>query len=147
MGSLVRLLHIKDGPADVKASPHVAVGSGVIDFHAIAAASTHVDLGHRGARRVRDGHVRGGRSQPALAGRPGTRPGAGMSGRVGVIGCGNISKAYAEKIGALPDLELVACADLDRRGRSEFAAPARRPPGAHARGARGASRMWTWCST
>jgi sugar phosphate isomerase/epimerase len=42
MGSLVRLLHIKDGPADVKTSPHVAVGSGVIDFHAIAAASTHV---------------------------------------------------------------------------------------------------------
>jgi len=42
MGSLVRLLHIKDGPADVKTSPHVAVGSGVIDFHAIAAASAHV---------------------------------------------------------------------------------------------------------
>ncbi len=42
MGSLVRMLHIKDGPADVKSSPHVAVGSGVIDFHAIAAAGTHV---------------------------------------------------------------------------------------------------------
>lgn len=36
-----------------------------------------------------------------------------MSGRVGVIGCGNISTAYAEKLTALPDLELVACADLD----------------------------------
>ena len=42
MGPLVRLLHIKDGPADVKTSPHVAVGSGTIDFHAIAAASSHV---------------------------------------------------------------------------------------------------------
>lgn len=36
-----------------------------------------------------------------------------MSGRIGVIGCGVISRAYAEKIKALPDLELVACADLD----------------------------------
>jgi predicted dehydrogenase len=44
-----------------------------------------------------------------------------MSGRVGVIGCGNISKAYAEKIEALPDLELVACADLDQARASEFA--------------------------
>ncbi len=34
-------------------------------------------------------------------------------GRVGVIGCGNISRAYATKLRALPDLELVACADLD----------------------------------
>jgi sugar phosphate isomerase/epimerase len=42
MGPLVRLLHLKDGPADVKTSPHVAVGSGVIDFHSIAAASQHV---------------------------------------------------------------------------------------------------------
>ncbi len=42
LGPLVRLLHIKDGPADAKASPHVAVGSGVIDFHAIAAAASHV---------------------------------------------------------------------------------------------------------
>jgi sugar phosphate isomerase/epimerase len=42
LGSRVRLLHIKDGPADAKSSPHVAVGSGVIDFHAIAAASTAV---------------------------------------------------------------------------------------------------------
>ena len=42
MGALVRLLHIKDGPADVKESPHVAVGSGVVDFHAISAAGGHV---------------------------------------------------------------------------------------------------------
>jgi predicted dehydrogenase len=34
-------------------------------------------------------------------------------GRVGIIGCGNISRAYATKLRALPDLELVACADLD----------------------------------
>jgi sugar phosphate isomerase/epimerase len=42
LGSRVRLLHIKDGPADVKASPHVAVGSGVIDVPSIVAASTAV---------------------------------------------------------------------------------------------------------
>jgi predicted dehydrogenase len=34
-------------------------------------------------------------------------------GRVGIIGCGNISRAYATKLTALPDLALVACADLD----------------------------------
>lgn len=34
-------------------------------------------------------------------------------GRVGVIGCGNISRAYAAKLRALPDLDLVACADID----------------------------------
>lgn len=34
-------------------------------------------------------------------------------GRVGLIGCGNISRAYATKLRALPDLDLVACADLD----------------------------------
>jgi len=42
LGSQVRLLHIKDGPADEKSSPHVAVGSGVIDFPSIVAASTDV---------------------------------------------------------------------------------------------------------
>lgn len=42
LGSQVRLLHIKDGPADLKSSPHVAVGSGVIDFPAIVAAGTNV---------------------------------------------------------------------------------------------------------
>ena len=36
-----------------------------------------------------------------------------MTGRVGVIGCGVISRAYADKLSVLPDLELVACADLD----------------------------------
>jgi predicted dehydrogenase len=34
-------------------------------------------------------------------------------GRIGVIGCGNISRAYASKLRVLPDLDLVACADLD----------------------------------
>jgi predicted dehydrogenase len=37
----------------------------------------------------------------------------GRGGRVGVIGCGNISRAYATKLRALADLDLVACADLD----------------------------------
>lgn len=48
-------------------------------------------------------------------------------GRVGVVGCGNISRAYATKLRSLPDLELVACADLDaERARalaSEFEVP------------------------
>ena len=38
----VRLLHVKDGPADIKASPNVAVGSGVLDVPAVVAAGTHV---------------------------------------------------------------------------------------------------------
>ena len=44
-----------------------------------------------------------------------------MSGRVAVIGCGNISRAYAEKLSSLPDLELVACADLDMERARDFA--------------------------
>lgn len=32
--------------------------------------------------------------------------------RVGIVGCGVISKVYAEKLGALPFVDLVACADL-----------------------------------
>jgi len=32
--------------------------------------------------------------------------------RVGLVGCGFISKIYAEKLNALPFVELVACADL-----------------------------------
>ena len=42
LGPLVRLLHIKDGPATDTESPMTAVGSGVIDFPAIVAASTAV---------------------------------------------------------------------------------------------------------
>ncbi len=33
--------------------------------------------------------------------------------RVGLVGCGMISRAYAEKLNALPFIELAACADLD----------------------------------
>ncbi len=33
--------------------------------------------------------------------------------RVGIIGCGNISKAYFERCRLFPNLDLVACADLD----------------------------------
>ena len=44
-----------------------------------------------------------------------------MSGRIGVVGTGNISKAYAEKIGSLADLELIACADLDPARAQQFA--------------------------
>ena len=44
-----------------------------------------------------------------------------MKGRIGIIGCGVISRAYAEKIRALPDLELVACADLDQERAQDLA--------------------------
>jgi predicted dehydrogenase len=53
---------------------------------------------------------------------PGAVAGPGVSGRVGVVGCGNISNAYAEKLRALPDLELVACADLDQDRAHDLAA-------------------------
>ncbi len=38
------------------------------------------------------------------------RTGAGTG--VGIIGCGNISNVYAQKLSALPFIDLVACADL-----------------------------------
>lgn len=42
----------------------------------------------------------------------GVDPGAPIT-RVGLVGCGAISRAYASTIARLPDLELIACADLD----------------------------------
>jgi predicted dehydrogenase len=51
-----------------------------------------------------------------------------VGGRIGIIGCGNISRAYATKLTALPDLDLVACADIDaaraRALAAEFGVPA-----------------------
>jgi predicted dehydrogenase len=45
-----------------------------------------------------------------------------MSGRIGIIGTGNISRAYATKLAALPDMELVACADLEPERARELVA-------------------------
>ncbi|MEX2207014.1 MAG: sugar phosphate isomerase/epimerase [Myxococcota bacterium] len=42
LGARVRLLHLKDGPADRPESPMTAVGDGVLDFPAIVAASDAV---------------------------------------------------------------------------------------------------------
>jgi sugar phosphate isomerase/epimerase len=42
IGPTVQLLHLKDGPADVHESPQTAIGTGVIDFQAIVAASPDV---------------------------------------------------------------------------------------------------------
>ncbi len=36
-----------------------------------------------------------------------------MSGRIGIIGTGVISRAYAAKLAALPDMAVMACADLE----------------------------------
>ncbi len=41
--------------------------------------------------------------------------------RVGIVGCGVISKAYAEKLRALSFLDLVACADLERERAEKLA--------------------------
>jgi sugar phosphate isomerase/epimerase len=38
----VRLLHIKDGPADARSSPNTAVGAGVLDFASVVAAGPGV---------------------------------------------------------------------------------------------------------
>ena len=42
--------------------------------------------------------------------------------RVGIVGCGVISKAYAEKLNALPFVDLAACADLIPERAGELAA-------------------------
>ena len=41
--------------------------------------------------------------------------------RVGIVGCGVIAKVYADKLNALPFIDLVACADLDSERATEFA--------------------------
>ena len=43
-----------------------------------------------------------------------------MSG-VGIVGCGFISKAYAQKLNALDFVDLVACADLERERAEKLA--------------------------
>ncbi|MCC6803299.1 MAG: sugar phosphate isomerase/epimerase [Anaerolineae bacterium] len=43
LGTRVPLLHIKDGPADGRESPMVAVGEGVMDVPAIVAAGKHAE--------------------------------------------------------------------------------------------------------
>jgi predicted dehydrogenase len=42
--------------------------------------------------------------------------------RVGILGCGVISRAYAAKLAAAPDVEVVACADLVPERARELAA-------------------------
>ncbi len=42
--------------------------------------------------------------------------------RVGIVGCGVIAKVYAEKLNALPFIDLVACADIDAERAAAFAA-------------------------
>ena len=45
--------------------------------------------------------------------------------RVGVMGCGVISRAYVENASAFDSYEIVACADLDQAaGRRRSARPA-----------------------
>lgn len=50
-----------------------------------------------------------------------TEPAGHAAARVGLVGCGVISKAYARKLSVLPGVELVACADL-LRDRAELLA-------------------------
>src|SRR5262249_33189501 len=41
--------------------------------------------------------------------------------RVGIVGCGVIAKVYADKLKALPFIDLVACADIERERAAAFA--------------------------
>ncbi len=43
LGSRVRLLHVKDGPADDPASPHVPAGQGVVEVRGSIEAATNAD--------------------------------------------------------------------------------------------------------
>jgi predicted dehydrogenase len=45
----------------------------------------------------------------------------GESSRVGIIGCGVIAKVYADKLRALPFIDLVGCADIDAERANAFA--------------------------
>ena len=47
--------------------------------------------------------------------------GEAVASRVGIVGCGVIAKVYAEKLNALPFIDLVACADIDAQRAAEFA--------------------------
>jgi predicted dehydrogenase len=47
--------------------------------------------------------------------------GEAVASRVGIVGCGVIAKVYAEKLNALPFIDLVACADIDAQRAGEFA--------------------------
>lgn len=44
-----------------------------------------------------------------------------QSSRVGIVGCGVIAKVYADKLKALPFIDLVACADIDAERANAFA--------------------------
>ena len=46
---------------------------------------------------------------------------AGTVSRVGIVGCGVIAKVYAEKLTALPFIDVAACADLDAERADAFA--------------------------
>lgn len=43
LGPRVRLLHVKDGPADDTAAPHVPAGQGVVDIRGVISVAAHAD--------------------------------------------------------------------------------------------------------
>ena len=111
----VPIVHVKDlrradGPM------HVALGDGEIDYEALGASAAAAGVEWLVVEQDEtDGHrVRGGRSIRVPPLPPG---GAGMNApaRVGLVGCGVISHAYAKNAAAFDSFEIVACAPTATR--------------------------------
>ena len=85
------------------------------------------------------------RSLAALRGMLGGR-GVNAPARVGVLGCGVISRQYAENAKAFDSFELVACADLDE-AQARALAEGARPPGRVRRASSSPTRRSTSSST
>ena len=109
----VPLVHVKD-LATGTGLRHVPVGEGDVDYGRILPdprARRRMAAGRAG----RDARRRAGGGPPLL--RRGHRDGRGAHmrspARVGIVGCGVISRAYIVNAAAFDTFEIVACADLD----------------------------------
>ena len=105
------LLHVKDFRVRGERS-FCPVGDGAVEYERIVPGG--------GARRGRVADRRAGRARGLRArgraplARSGHHHARGGRVKVGVMGCGVISRAYVENASAFDSFELVACADLDR---------------------------------
>ena len=90
----------------------VAVGSGTLDIPGHPRVRTDCEVAHRRARPVRDRHAHGHRRQLPIPRRERSLAGPEVStSRIGIIGCGNISPAYANTLSEFPWIEIAAFAD------------------------------------
>ncbi len=110
LGRAGRSLHVKDFRVRGEHS-FCAVGDGAVGYDRIVPAAVARRRGVADRRAGRAGRLRA-RGRPPLA-RGGQRHARGGRVNVGVVGCGVISRAYAENASAFDSFELVACADLD----------------------------------